>query len=552
MARIFILLVAVLLQAFPAKAQEETPTTEKADSTEYKERGMVLLAGDTLFFLYGELDGISAHERAVLVNTRLSNIVHSGSFEADSFKAIDYVDYSRIFYRGQLVTNLTNADAQWNGKPLPTIAKQYVEVLQTHTEDYRSGFDLKEIIREVVLALVILVISGVIIRYVNRFFKFLARRLELAKGDQIKALVIKNYEVMDENRLVSFIHIVLNVFRILFLLFIFYLTLPVVLRIFPWTKGVADMLFGFILNPLKSILKALVDYIPNLFTIAIIFIVIRYLSKGISYLANEIRTEKLKIAGFYPDWAVPTSRIFNFMLYAFMLVLIWPYLPGSGSPIFQGVSVFLGLLISLGSSSAISNIVAGLVITYMRPFQIGDRVRVGDVSGDVVAKNLLVTRVKTIKNEFITVPNSQVLSNSSINYSTSINESAGLIVHTSVTIGYDAPWRKVHEMLIEAAAKTPLIEEVPAPFVLQTALDDFYIRYQINAYTKVPAKQAVIYSDLHALIQDVFAKNGVEIMSPHYRAVREGPDTTPPPNGHSTKNTSNPSQKSSTDEGSSH
>ncbi len=345
--------------------------------------------------------------------------------------------------------------------------------------------------------------------------------------------------MLDENRFTSLLLFASNVVRILFLLLIFYLTLPFVLRIFPWTQGTADMLFGFILNPLKAMATSVVEFVPNLFTIAIIYIVIRYLAKGISYLANEIKTEKLKISGFYPDWAVPTSRIINFILYAFMLILIWPYLPGSGSPVFQGVSVFLGLLISLGSSSAISNIMAGLVLTYMRPYKIGDRVTVGDVSGDVVEKNLLVTRLRTIKNEFITVPNSKILSDSSINFSTSASESSGLIVHTTVTIGYDVPWRKVHSMLTAAACKTPLIEDNPAPFVLQTSLDDFYISYQINAYTKAPAKQAMIYSDLHALIQDEFAKNDVEIMSPHYRAERDAPSTIPPVNGKSNGNGAN-------------
>ena len=239
---------------------------------------------------------------------------------------------------------------------------------------------------------------------------------------------------------------------------------------------------------------------------------------------------KLTLNNFYPDWAIPTARVINFLLYIFMLVLIWPYIPGSDSEIFKGVSVFLGLLISLGSSSAISNIIAGLVITYMRPYKIGDRVKIGENSGDVVEKNLLVTRVRTIKNEMITVPNSTVLNNSSINYSLS-GKMEGLIIHSTVTIGYDVPWRKVHEMLIEAASCTPFIEKNPKPFVLQTSLDDFYVSYQVNAYTKEPAKQAMIYSDLHALIQDIFARNDVEIMSPHYRAEREGPSTIPPKNG---------------------
>lgn len=528
MYKIFLPLLFAVLFFKTAFAQDSVPTL---DSTQFANRAAVVLDEDTLFFLYGELDGFSARERATLAGQRLENIVHAGNFISDSFKVTDLVDYSRILYSGQLVANITQADAEWYGKPVPQTARAYAEVLKVKCEAYRSGFDLREILTQILLAFVIIVISALIIRYVNKLFKYFGTRLESAKGASVKGLRIRSYELLDEERFVSFLLVVINILRIIFLLFIFYLTLPLVLRIFPWTQGVADMLFGFILNPLKAMLKSLVEYIPNLFTIAIIFIVIRYVAKGVSFLANEIRSEKLKITGFYPDWAVPTSRIVNFILYVFMLVLIWPYLPGSGSPVFQGVSVFLGLLISLGSSSAIANIIAGLVITYMRPFKIGDRVKLGEVSGDVVEKNLLVTRVRTIKNEFITVPNSQIMNASSVNYSTSSSESSGLVIHSTVTIGYDVPWRKVHQMLMEAASKTPRIEQTPAPFVLQTSLDDFYVSYQVNAFTRSPAQQAMIYSDLHALIQDIFARNDVEIMSPHYRAQRDGPSTIPPVNG---------------------
>lgn len=538
MRRIVFCLFLLFTTGLQVLAQLDTPLVQEAvistriDSSQYNHGIPITLAGDTLFFLYGELDGISVLERADLTNKRIDNLVHAEDFQADSFQVHDFVDYSRIIYKSQMVTNITYNDSYWNEKPVPQTARDYADILKRRCTEYRSGFDFKEIVKQILLALFIVIISALIIRYVNKLFKFFATRIELHKGVKLTGLKIGSYEFLDENRFVSFLLLINNILRILFLLFIFYLTLPVVLRIFPWTQGVADMLFGFILDPLRSILRAVVAYVPNLFSIVIIFIVIRYLAKGVSYLANEIRTEKLKISGFYPDWAVSTSRIINFVLYAFMMILIWPYLPGSGSPVFQGVSVFLGLLISLGSSSAISNIVSGLVITYMRPFKVGDRVKLGNVSGDVVEKNMLVTRIRTIKNEFITVPNSQILAGSSINYSTSSSESSGLIIHSTVTIGYDVPWRKVHQLLTEAACKTPLIEQTPVPFILQTSLDDFYISYQVNAYTLAPAKQAMIYSDLHALIQDVFAKNDVEIMSPHYRAERGAPSTIPPMNAH--------------------
>jgi len=210
---------------------------------------------------------------------------------------------------------------------------------------------------------------------------------------------------------------------------------------------------------------------------------------------------------------------------------MWPHIPGSDSDIFKGVSVFIGIIFSLGSSSAISNAVAGLVITYMRPFKVGDRIKIGELSGDVLEKTLLVTRIRTIKNENITIPNSTILAGHTINYTTSAKET-GLILHTGVTIGYDVPWKQVHELLIKAALATNGImqDENHKPFVFQTSLDDFYVAYQINAFTDQSNRMAGIYSYLHQNIQDFFNEGGVEIMSPHYRAARDGNMTSIPAN----------------------
>ena len=165
--------------------------------------------------------------------------------------------------------------------------------------------------------------------------------------------------------------------------------------------------------------------------------------------------------------------------------------------------------------------ISGIVLTYMRPFQVGDRVKVADTTGDVVGKNLLVVRVRTIKNVEVTIPNAIVLSNHIINYSTCAREN-GVILHATVTIGYDAPWRKVHELLLQAAARTGGLLTTPAPFVLQTALDDFYVHYEINVYTDQPNQMATIYSELRAHIQDAFNEAGMEIMSPHFTTARDG------------------------------
>lgn len=245
------------------------------------------------------------------------------------------------------------------------------------------------------------------------------------------------------------------------------------------------------------------------------------------YLAGEVQSERLKLNGFYPDWAMPTYHIIRFLLYAFMVAMIYPYLPGADSGVFQGISVFVGLIVSLGSSTVIGNIIAGLVITYMRPFKLGDRIQLNETTGNVVEKTPLVTRIRTPKNEVVTIPNSFIMSSHTVNFSQSARE-YGLIIHSEVTIGYDVPWRLVNRLLIEAALNTPGVVDDPRPFVLSTSLSDWYPVYQVNAYIKEADRLAQIYSDLHQNIQDRFNAEGVEIMSPHYMAMRDGNDPAMP------------------------
>ena len=258
-----------------------------------------------------------------------------------------------------------------------------------------------------------------------------------------------------------------------------------------------------------------------------IWLAVKYLVRLVHYLASEIQSERLKIGGFYADWAMPTFHIVRFLLYAFMIAMIYPYLPGSKSGVFQGISVFVGLIVSLGSSTVIGNIIAGLVITYMRPFKLGDRIKLNDTTGNVIEKTPLVTRIRTPKNEVVTIPNSFIMSSHTVNFSQSARD-YGLIIHSEVSVGYDIPWRKTHQLLVEAALNTPGVVDDPRPFVLETSLQDYYPVYQVIAYIKDANQLAQVYSDLHQNIQDRFNEEGIEIMSPHYTATRDGSETTIP------------------------
>ncbi len=491
----------------------------------------VVLLHDTLFHVYMRVGSFKAQDRAESISKKIENLYRDPFFRSDSLKIQKNEDsYDIIYDREVVVMSVSGLDALWFDETPARLAKRYLKTIQNEISLQKKQNSLINWAKNIALALGVIIGLGILIKLLNKVFKHGERFLDLKNQQFFDFLWRKKVRIFNAAQLRSFLLKVYNVLRLLLILLVIYLSLPLLFSIFPQTKNLTGQLIQWILTPLLSSLDAIVDFLPNLVTILVIYFIFRYTIKALHYFVREISKGNIQISGFHEDWAYPTFNILRFILYAFMLVIIWPYLPGSDSPAFQGVSVFLGVLISLGSSSAIANMVSGLVITYMRPFKIGDRVKIGEHVGDVMAKTMLVTRLKTIKNEDITVPNSAVLSGSTINYTANCQRasSPGLIVHVTITIGYDVPWRTLYEVLIKAALNTDLIEQEPKPFVLQTGLEDFYVAYQINAYTKHASKQAVIYSNLYQNIQDACNEAGIEIMSPHYRAARDGNVTTIP------------------------
>jgi small-conductance mechanosensitive channel len=355
-------------------------------------------------------------------------------------------------------------------------------------------------------------------RFVWFLFKRLSGNITVYGGKNFKSLTIRKYHIMDTKQILNVIFFLLKIVKYIITFFQFFITIPIVFSFFPQTKNLASRLFGYILTPLSRIGQGIISYIPNLITIAVILFVSKYVLRSLKFFAVRIEKGKLVLPGFYSDWAQPTFNILRILLYAFTIAVVYPYLPGSESRIFQGVSVFVGIIVSLGSSSAVGNLVAGMVITYMRPFKIGDRIKLNDTIGFVVEKSPIVTRIKTHKNEYVTFPNLMVLTSSIVNYHTSSDEDEeGLIIHADITMGYSVPWPQVHEILIAAARKTARIQKTPKPFVLQTALDDFYARYQINAYTKEVDFIPAIYSELYEHLQDGFRAQGIDLTAPAYQ-----------------------------------
>jgi small-conductance mechanosensitive channel len=300
------------------------------------------------------------------------------------------------------------------------------------------------------------------------------------------------------------------------------------LSFFPSTQRYALKLYESLFGAIGAMGDAIWHQTPSLAFLAVLFFITRYVLKTLRFFFEQVSAGKVTVSGLDSEVAPITYRIIKLLILAFVLVIAYPYIPGSESSAFKGVSIFLGVLFSLGSSSAIANLIAGVSLTYMRSFRVGDVIKVGDSTGVVLERRLYITRLKTFKNEVITIPNGIILTSHVTNLSQEVRRGDGLILHTSVTIGYDAPWEKVHALLIEAAGKTKHFLKSPSPFVLQTALNDFYVAYELNAYTDAPEIMPRIYSELHQNIQNTFNEGGVEIMSPHYAQIRDGHHTTIP------------------------
>jgi small-conductance mechanosensitive channel len=364
--------------------------------------------------------------------------------------------------------------------------------------------------------------------WVKAGFGVITNRIRQEQGRLLKGIKIQRVHLFTDRQLTRFLLVFSLYARYAINLLLILVYLTGIFSVFPQTRGIVTTILDSVFQVAGNGWQNFVNYLPNLMNLFFIILVTFYGLKLIHFIFREIEKGTLTFSGFHPEWATPTYQLVRVLVIALALVVAFPYLPGSSSPAFQGVTVFIGLLLSIGSSSVVANIMSGVVLTYTRAFQIGDRVKIADTIGDVIEKGLLVTRIRTIKNVDVTIPNGLVLGSHIVNYS-SVSKDRELIINTTVTLGYDNPWRLIHETLINAARATDGILAEPVPFVLQTALGDFYVSYELNAYTDQPNKMAVISSELHQNIQDYCNQAGIEILSPHYGALRDGNQSTIPP-----------------------
>ena len=496
----------------------------------------VVFRGDTLFRVYRNVGAFSSQQRARIVSAQLEELAELPRGELDSLRVVAAEGGTfNVVYRDRVVNSVNVDDADVLGAPAEAVARRNRDIITAVLVRAYEQRSLAGKVRDLGVFLALAVGLVLLWLLVGRAFRWLqavlqARLKRFMSRQMISAQRSTFYRLFNPRAQVRALLVLLRLLRWLTLAFLLYLYLPFLFSQLSATRGFGERLLAYVLEPLAYVRDGILGFLPELAFIVVIVWLAVQLAKFVGWVAGRIQADELHVEGFYPDWAKPTANLVRALIFVFTLVIVWPLLPGSDSAAFQGVSVFIGLLLSLGGASTVGNAVSGVILTYMRPFQIGHRVKLGDTVGDVVSKNLLVTRIRTTKNEEITIPNGNLLSGGIVNY-TALAAEHGLVLHTSITIGYDVPWPRVHELLLAAAAATPGVEAEPPPFVLQKSLQDWYVEYELNAFTRDSHGMPRAYSALHANIQDAFAAAGVEIMSPHYMAWRSGEATTVPADG---------------------
>lgn len=513
-------------EALAQPASQQPPSTLAATTPDEPEGIPILYRGREIFRVRRALGPITAAQRAETIQALLDANVRADT-SPDDFTVVEFPAYTEIRIRDVVLGVVTEQDAEAVGLPRQLVATRVLTQLKLVVIQARAEFTPRAITFGIGLIIVSTIVLALLLRGVSRVYRRVMGTIDEWRERKLLGVRIQRVQLITPERQAATLSTLSRWGYVALVVIAVTVWLEIALAALPWTRPYSRLVVAYLVAPLSFAWGAFLDYLPSLAFLIVITAITYGMLRVVHFLFREVERGTIKLPNFQAEWAEPTYKIVRVLLIALAFVAAFPYIPGSGSPAFQGISLFLGLLVSLASSSAISNVIAGTILTYTGAFRMGDRVQVAETMGDVVHKSLLVTQVRTIKNVLISIPNSLVLGAQIRNFS-ALSRDAGLILHTTVTIGYDAPWRTVHELLISAALATDGIVAEPAPFVLQTALDDFYVSYEINAYTRQANRMIEIYSTLHANIQDAFNKGGVEIMSPHYSSLRDGNTTTIP------------------------
>ena len=525
---IFALIAGVLWLAAALPVQAQEPTSRAAEQAGLVEidTAPVSVDGRVLFRVRG-VSSLDAATRARAIAQRIEGVAADPSVAVDSLRVTEIDGLLRIVAGTRPIMAIAPADAQLEQVLPVTLAAAHLDRIRSGIAGYRADRS-SEVMRGAVLrtagaAVLWLLISWLVV--------FGSRQVRRIADDHVQRRIhtvgIQTFEIVRAERIHAAVRGLWRSVGVLVLLTLALGFLSYSLGQFPWTRGTSAGLVSLVVGPLQTMAQGAIRQIPNLIFLGVLFIVIRFVLKITRLFFESVSRGLVTLSNFDAEWATPTYKIVRLAIVAFAIVVAYPYIPGSDSEAFKGVSLFVGVLFSLGSSSAIANLIAGYMLTYRRAFKIGDRVKIGDLVGDVTEQKLQVTRLRSVKNEELVIPNSQILNGDVVNYST-LARTQGLILHTDVGIGYETPWRQVEAMLLMAADATPGMLREPRPFVLQKALGDFAVTYELNAYCDDPHAMASLYTALHRQVLDVFNQYGVQIMTPAYEGDPATPKVVPP------------------------
>lgn len=515
--------------AGPETAAQVVPASDSPSVGNPVDGYPVLLDGQRLFVVKDGVAGVtSAEERAAIISQRIRIIAADSAFSIDQVRYTTDPSQSVVLAGDTVLFTVRAEDARSFGQPHPDLAAEAVDRIQQGIITYRENRSLRRLTTNLVATVLS---TGAIILFLRGLFfgtSWLLILIQRRREDGTLGLRVQSIQILGAGATSYLLGTLTRFLRLVLVLLALYLYIPFVLSQFPATEAIGEGLLQDVADRLHFLAQGFVAYLPKLMSLTFIAIITYYVIEFAKQVILELGRQDV-YPWFYPEWVPPTNRLATLLIVAIAMVIAGPYLPGFGSPAFQGVSLFIGALLTLGSSSAVANALSGIILIYTRAFQIGDFIRIDNIIGEVKDKSLFVTRLLTPKQETVTIPNASVLNSNVINYSAICRERNGyLLLHTTVTLGYDLPWRKVHDVLIEAALATTNIESNPPPFVLQTHLNDFNVSYQLNAYTAQPHRMPLIYSELHQNIQDHCNAAGIEILSPSFSALRDGNPSTIP------------------------
>ena len=485
----------------------------------------VKVDGKVLFNVRG-MSSFTAEQRAAAVSKRIKSAAADQTVSSDSVKLITEGDHLAVYAGVNFLMNVYEQDAEVEQISMGTLAYIIKQKTSEAMKLYRHDRSRPVLIKKSINALVALVIQTLILLLILWVFRLISMVFQKRITSRIESLETKSFSLIRANQIWKIYNSVFRLLRIVIITVFVAFSLNYVLGLFPWTRNVSTYVLKLLGDPFVSMGKGILHFLPDLAFLVVLYFIVRYLLKLSRLLFKGIQEGGIVFKKFDPDWAMPTYRIFRVFVIIFAVIIAFPYIPGSDSTAFKGISVFIGVLLSLGSSSFISNLIAGYFMTYRGAFKMGDRIQVGDQVGFVEAQEVLVTRLRTIKNEEVIIPNSTMLNSNILNFSKKAREQ-GLIIHTVVGIGYETPWRMVEAMLKEAADRTEELLKEPPPFVLQLSLGDFAVNYEINAYCNDVSHLRRTYTLLHQNILDVFNENNVQIMTPAYEQDPEIPKVVP-------------------------